>query len=113
MPENANTQYDLASAYAQNKNPYTVGLTMFASNQERLQSQALYSQTAAKAATLSKIKPPLPQIELFPPRFGRIKTEPGLRDCLTVDRFYQGNFNMMSGGPAGTSGSSTPALGSP
>ena len=110
--ENQNTQYDLASTYNRNKNPYTVGLTMFASNQERLTSQALYAATSVPGAMLqAKVRPPLDQIVLFPPRFGRLKTEPGLRDCLTVDRFYQGNFNMMSGGPAGYSGSSTPSLG--
>lgn len=113
MLGNANTVYDYTSQIqkAQDRNPYNVGASMFASNQERLCSQALAVATLPGAYLQKAVKPPLPQIVTFPPRFGREKIEPGLRDCLMVDRFYTGNFNMLSGGPAGYGGTSGPTLG--
>lgn len=56
----------------------------FASNQERMLSQALASATMPGADLQAVVRPNLPQIELFPERFGYEKTAYGIRDILDV-----------------------------
>jgi hypothetical protein len=56
----------------------------FASNQERLLSQALASQTMLDAEIQEYVRPPLPQIELFPARYGYVTTEYGINDIIEV-----------------------------
>jgi hypothetical protein len=54
----------------------------FASNQERLLSQALTSQTLGREELQEFVRPPLPQVQLFPPRYGYVNTEYELSDII-------------------------------
>jgi hypothetical protein len=58
----------------------------FASNQERLlsQSMAAWSMTAAEIQEF--VRPPLPQIQLFPARFGYTENEIGIEDLVNMPR---------------------------
>jgi hypothetical protein len=54
----------------------------FASNQERLLSQALASQTLERPEVQEYVRPPLPQIQLFPARYGYVNTEYEINDII-------------------------------
>jgi hypothetical protein len=58
----------------------------FASNQERLlsQSMAAWSMTAQEIQEF--VRPPLPQIQLFPARFGYTEYEIGIEDLVNMPR---------------------------
>lgn len=56
----------------------------FASNQERLVSQALASQTMDRAELQEYVRPPLPQVQLFPARYGYVNTEYEITDIIDV-----------------------------
>jgi hypothetical protein len=56
----------------------------FASNQERLLSQALAVATMPGADVQTVVRPNLPQIQLFPPRYGYVKTAYGIEDIMDV-----------------------------
>jgi hypothetical protein len=56
----------------------------FASNAERMVSQALASQTMSGAELQQHVRPNLPQINLFPPRFGYVNTEYGIADIIEL-----------------------------
>jgi hypothetical protein len=56
----------------------------FPSNQERLLSQALASQTMLGPELQQFVRPPLPQVELFPPKYGYTTTEIGIRDIIEL-----------------------------
>ena len=56
----------------------------FASNQERLITQAITAATMPGADVQSIVRPNLPQIRMFPPRYGYVKTAYGLEDILDV-----------------------------
>lgn len=84
----------------------------WASNEERLTQQAL-AVAAIPGAQLSKIvRPPLPQIRLFPDRFGYgPRTQPEIEDVVSVDRVYQEpRVSWYSGGVGSYSGSSRNSL---
>lgn len=56
----------------------------FASNQERLLSQSLATWSMTSEEIQEMVRPPLPQIELFPDRFGYITTEIGIADIVDM-----------------------------
>jgi hypothetical protein len=56
----------------------------FPSNQERLLTQALASQTMQGADLQNFVRPPLPQVELFPPKYGYTTTEIGIKDIIEL-----------------------------
>jgi hypothetical protein len=58
----------------------------FQSNQERLMSQSLaaFSMTAAEVQEF--VRPPLPQIKLFPARYGYSEDEIGVEDIIDLPR---------------------------
>ena len=62
----------------------------FASNQERMLSQALASQTMQGAQLQEYVRPPLPQIELFPARYGYVKDALRIDDIIDItSRAYE------------------------
>lgn len=62
----------------------------FASNQERMISQALAVAGIPGAQLQEVVRPPLPQIQLFPPRFGYEEYELGVEDVIQVtSRTYE------------------------
>jgi hypothetical protein len=56
----------------------------FASNQERLLSQSLAVNTMSGAEIQEYVRPPMPQIKLFPPRFGYTDTEISIEDIIEL-----------------------------
>ena len=58
----------------------------FASNQERLLSQSLAAWSMTAAEIQEYVRPPLPQIQLFPARFGYTENEIGIEDLVNMPR---------------------------
>jgi hypothetical protein len=56
----------------------------FASNQERLLSQSMAINTMSAAEIQEYVRPPLPQVELFPDKFGFNTNEYGIRDIVEM-----------------------------
>ena len=85
----------------------------WASNEERLTQQALVVATIPGTELQMIVRPNLPQIRLFPPRFGWGEREqPGIDDVVSIDRQYmEPRVSWFSGGPAGYTGSSRNDLG--
>jgi hypothetical protein len=84
----------------------------FASNEERLTQQALMVATMPSDVIQKMVRPPMPQIQLFPDRFGYDNTVRGIRDIIDLDRHYmEPRVSWFSGGPAGYSGTSRNDLG--
>ena len=85
----------------------------WASNMERLTQQALMVGTIPGADISEMVRPPLPQIRLFPDRYGYNRDVPGIDDIVSVDRTYVGpRISWYSGSPAGYTGASRNTLGS-
>lgn len=61
----------------------------FANAQEAFMSRALRSATMPSALLQDLVRPPLPQIQLFPPRFGYRTRELGILDVLDVNNEFQ------------------------
>ena len=86
----------------------------FASRAEQLTQQALMMATIPGKDIQKMVRPPLPQVVLFPPRFGYgERTQPTLDDIVVVDRTYaEPRVSWFSGGPAGYQAAERNALGS-
>lgn len=61
----------------------------FANAQEAFMSRALRAATMPAALLQDLVRPPLPQVQLFPPRFGYRTRELGILDVLDVDNEFQ------------------------
>jgi hypothetical protein len=85
----------------------------WASNMERLTTQALMIMNIPGKDIQAMVRPPLPQIVLFPDRFGYgARIEPTIEDIVSVDRNYtEPRVSWYSGGVGGYSGSSRNDLG--
>jgi hypothetical protein len=84
----------------------------WSSNEERLTQQALMTNSMTGAQLRTEIRPNLPQIRLFPDRFGYgDRFEIGIDDVVSIDRVYvEPRVSWYSGGPAGYSGSTRNGL---
>ena len=84
----------------------------WSSNEERLTQQALAVAMIPGAQLAALVRPPLPQIRLFPDRFGYgYRTQPEIEDVVSVDRVYQEpRVSWYSGGVGSYSGSSRNSL---
>jgi len=82
------------------------------SNEERLTSQALVVATMPGRVIQQKVRPPLPQIRLFPDRFGYgDRRQPEIDDVISVDREYmEPRVSWYSGGVGSYSGASRNGL---
>lgn len=56
----------------------------FASNQERLTTQAMAVGSMTSEEIQEAVRPNLPQIELFPPKYGYVTTEIGIKDIVEL-----------------------------
>ena len=56
----------------------------FASNQERLLSQSLAANTMSGPELQEYVRPPLPQVKLFPERYGYTQTEITIEDIIEL-----------------------------
>ena len=61
----------------------------WASNEERLVSESL-AMANLPAEVIQQIRPPLPQVQLFPPRYGYRREAFGIRDVVNGDTIYPG-----------------------
>jgi hypothetical protein len=86
----------------------------WASNMERLTQQALMVMAIPGKDIQEMVRPPLPQIQLFPDRFGYgDRSQPGIDDIVTIDRKYaEPRVSWFSGGVAGYQAAERNALGS-
>ncbi len=85
----------------------------WASNMERLTQQALLVATIPGAQLQQLVRPPLPQIRLFPDLmgYGSPRYQPSIDDVISLDRVYTDpRVSWYSGSPAGYSGSSRNSL---
>lgn len=76
----------------------------FYRNEERLVSQALVVATIPGSVLQAEVRPNLPQVQLFPPRFGYPSYQDRQFDVDTVldfPRSYRNRQDDTSGGPAG------------
>jgi hypothetical protein len=75
----------------------------WSSNMERLTSQALMVMNIPGADIAAMVRPPLPQIRLFPDRYGYgDRSQPGIDDIVSVDRNYtEPRVSWFSGGVSG------------
>ena len=84
----------------------------FASNEERLTQQAIQANNLPGMELAEVVRPPLPQVTPFRPRYGYENRVPGLLDVIDVDRNYtDSRVSWFSGGVAGYSGTSVNTLG--
>lgn len=83
----------------------------FESGPERLVTDALMSQTVPGYILAAMVRPPLPQVEPFPPKFGYDRSAIGIDDVLGMDRYYPNRRMDYSGTPAGIDSTSRPATG--
>lgn len=56
----------------------------FASNMERLVSQSLAAYTMTSEEIQQYVRPNLPQVELFPDRYGYVQEELGIQDIIEL-----------------------------
>jgi hypothetical protein len=102
------------SAYGNSGMPKWAYNGPWASNMERLTQQALLVATIPGAQLQELVRPPLPQIRLFPDLYGygSPRLQPSIEDVVSVDRVYTDpRISWYSGSPAGYSGSSRNELG--
>lgn len=117
MPSSADGRYD-HKPWVPQVSPEPVGprfqfLGPFASNEERLTQQAIQANVLPGDEIGALVRNPIPQIELFPERFGYDRTQPGILDIIEVNRRYDDpRVSWFSGGVAGYSGTSRNAFGS-
>jgi len=85
----------------------------WASNEERLTTEALSAATIPGNILQETVRPPLPRVQLFPPRFGYRTEAIGIRDVLDVNLTYPNARVDYSGHASGGgySGTSTPSQG--
>ena len=81
------------------------------SNEERLTTQAVAMALASAPEVQDTVRPPLPQVNLFPPRFGYRSRVLGIGDVVDVDELFKAPPNS-AGTEAGYTGASRNAMGS-
>ena len=82
----------------------------FASNNERMLTQALRIGNLTAAEIQEYVRPPMPQIKLFPNRFGYEVTEYGIRDIVELTSRTKQRVDF-SGAATTTESTSRNALG--
>ena len=84
----------------------------WATNEQRLTQQALAVATIPGAQIQQMVRPPLPQIRLFPDRYGYgDRRQPEIEDVISVDRVYtEPRVSWYSGGVGSYSGASRNSL---
>jgi hypothetical protein len=95
-------------------NPPQEYLGPFASNQERLLTQSLATWNMTAAEIQEYVRPPLPQVKLFPSRYGFTEFEIGIADIIELPRrtaTVQRNESDFSQTPNSTQSSSRNTLG--
>lgn len=112
MTNSVDGQYDHTKPWQQQTAPRWTFNGPWSSNEERLTQQALLAATMPAAQLRDQVRPNLPQIRLFPDRFGwGERPQIGIDDVVSIDRVYtEPRVSWYSGGVAGYSGSSRNSL---
>ena len=111
-------QYDRTKPWIPNVAPKPIAprwqyLGPFASNEERMTQQAIQANNLPGMELAEIVRPPLPQVRLFPDRYGYEQRVPDIYDVMDVSRSYtESRISWFSGGPAGYEGTSRNSLGS-
>jgi hypothetical protein len=84
----------------------------WASHEEHLTTQALAVALMPGQEVADSVRPPLPQVIAFRPKFGYRTRALGIEDMIDINTEYAPNFNDYSGTPAGYQGASRNAQGS-
>ncbi len=69
----------------------------FANAQEALLTRAIRSVTLPAMMIQDIVRPPLPQVQLFPPRYGYHTRELGIMDVMNVDEEFEPTRTDFSG----------------
>lgn len=99
--ENEADPYDLRYDYL---GPHT-------GRDDALMTQAIASNTVPGEYLADLVRPPLPQVQLFRPRFGYRTRELEISDIMDVDQLYAQPRTDLSGGIGGFEGTSRNSLG--
>ena len=83
----------------------------FSSNEERLVQQSLASMDMPSNEVQAVVRPPLPQIDPFPPRTGYDRRVVGINDIISAERSFPTRISWYSGGVGNYSGTSRDTLG--
>ena len=78
----------------------------FQNVQEAIMTRAIRSVTLPATMIQDLVRPVLPQVKLFPPRFGYRTRALGMRDVMNVDEEFQPTRTDFSQSPAGYQGTS-------
>lgn len=85
----------------------------FANVQEALLTRAVRSVTLPSVMIQDLVRPPLPQVQMFPPRYGYRTRELGIMDVMNVDSEFQPtrtDFTQSQGAYQGTSRNASESL---
>lgn len=86
-------------------------LRPWASNEERLTQQAINAALIPGQELADLVRPALPEVQLFRPKFGYRTREIGISDVVNVDRVFQANDDF-SGETPGAQGAPRNSWGS-
>lgn len=78
----------------------------FASVQEALITRAIRSVTLPATMVQDLVRPPLPQVQLFPPRYGYRTRQLDITDIMNVDSEFQPTRTDFSQSPGSYQGTS-------
>lgn len=117
MPNIPDGRYDRTKPWVPGVAPSPIAprytyLGPFASNEERLVQRAIQSNDLPGSELADMVRPPLAQINPFPPRYGYDQRVPTIYDVMDVNRTYtDSRISWYSGSPAGYEGTSRNTLG--
>lgn len=115
MPNTPDSRYN-NKPWVPGVEPKSVGprwqyLGPWSSNEQRLTQQAIQTAVLPGAEIAAMVRVPMPQIDLFPERFGYDRHVPGVLDVIDVSRSYTDpRVTWFSGGVAGYSAASRNSL---
>lgn len=78
----------------------------FANTQEALITRAIRSVTLPKQMIQDLVRPPMPNVQLFPPRYGYRTRELDIMDIMNVDAEFQPTRTDFSQSPGSFQGTS-------
>lgn len=97
-----------------NRPPDWAYLRPWATNEERLTQQAIQAALVPGQELVDQVRPPLDQVQLFPPRFGYRTRALGIDDIIDIDNVdpatrydYSGTQSGMGGTSRNSSGTGT------
>lgn len=100
MPNQPDGSYDNTKPWR--ATPAWSYMRPWASNEERLTQQAINAALVPGQQLQDLVRPPLPEVQLFRPKFGYRVREIGIADVANVDRVFQANDDFSGTTPGAT-----------